>query len=109
MKIILSLLLLTNVAFARDVTYLSKGKPAPYNGYLFTPEKEQELRNMNERYKIQTELVEKQKELIQELNITVKYKDSEIKKQKLTTTMKIIMYFGVGFLLGYTTNSILGK
>ena len=106
--LILSLLLISNIALgSTNVTYLTKGKAAPYTGYLFTPENEQELRDMNERYKIQTELLEKKNELIQELNNSVKYNESELKKQKMTTTMKIIMYFGLGFLAGYATNGLL--
>lgn len=61
---------LTTKAFSecKPVTPLNKGDVAPCTGYLFTPEKELELRIKNEEYKIlleQSKLYLQQKELYQ--------------------------------------------
>lgn len=44
MKRLVALLLIAASPVQAQVTYLEAGKPAPYSGYLFTVEKEQELR-----------------------------------------------------------------
>lgn len=45
-KILLISLIIVNSlgAYAEDVIYLDKGKAAPYDGYLFTPEKAKDTR-----------------------------------------------------------------
>ncbi len=40
---------------SKPVTPLNKGEPAPCQGFLFSPEKEKEIRLINEDYKVLTE------------------------------------------------------
>lgn len=51
--LLLSLVLPSNV-FAVD--FLTKGTPAPYDGYLFNPTEERQIRLINEEYKYNKEL-----------------------------------------------------
>lgn len=62
----------------KPVTPLEKGEPAPCMGYLFTPEKELELRIKNEEYKL---LMEQTKLYIQQ---------NELYKKELETTEVIV-------------------
>ena len=70
MKKVLSLLLTISLATPvyaecnKQVTLLNEGTPAPCRGYLFTPEKEAEVRLMNEDFKLtQQELQLKDKKI----------------------------------------------
>lgn len=69
------------------VTPLQKGEQAPCFGYLFSPEKELQLRIRNEEYKLlleQSKLYLNQKDLlIKELEITEKIADKERQKAEL--------------------------
>lgn len=64
MKQLLSLLLATCLALPanaecnKPVTLLSEGTPAPCKGFLFTPEKESEVRLMNEDNKLMKQEIE---------------------------------------------------
>lgn len=83
MRKIISIILgasLTASAFAQcpPVTPLEKGDKAPCSGYLFTPEKELELRIKNEEYKI---LIEQVKLYLQQ---------NEVYKKELQTSEAII-------------------
>jgi hypothetical protein len=49
-RIALSALL--SISANAQVEYIEKGKPAPYTGYLFTPEKEADVRKANEDLKL---------------------------------------------------------
>lgn len=51
----------------QDVTYLNSGDSAPCNGYLFSPEKEFEVRVKVEENKYLTKIVDNQKILIDNL------------------------------------------
>lgn len=51
MKYLILFILSTQLAFAQDVSYLEKGSPAPYTGYLFSPQKEREIRLTTETLK----------------------------------------------------------
>lgn len=81
-KVIATLLSLgiTTGAFAdcKPVTPLELGEAAPCRGYLFTPEKELELRIKNEDYKL---LMEQTKLYIQQIDLY---------KRELGTTEKIV-------------------
>lgn len=45
-KLVILLTLFSFVAYAGDVTHIEKDTPAPYTGYLFTPEKTNEVKNV---------------------------------------------------------------
>ena len=70
LKVLVSLSLISNLAFGsscpQDVTALDKGAQAPCKGFLFSPEKEQEMYLLNEDHKL----------LVQELDLKNKYIDS---------------------------------
>lgn len=70
----------TSNAFAdcKPVTPLEKGEKAPCAGFLFTPEKELELRIRNEEYKL---LIEQTKIYIQQIDLY---------KKELETADKIV-------------------
>ena len=56
-SILCSLLIHAQVSLGCDkpVTYVEEGKPAPCTGYIFSPEKEQEVRVMVQENKLQKE------------------------------------------------------
>ncbi len=67
----LSVLLYSQYIFAvcdKPVTYLTETTPTPCNGYLFTPEKEQDVRVRLGSYDKLLELNSKQDQLITTLN-----------------------------------------
>lgn len=75
------------LADCKPVTPLVTGDPAPCSGYLFTPEKELELRTKNEDYKLlqqQVTIYIQQKELYkQQLEDQSKIADKEAQKAEL--------------------------
>jgi CHAT domain-containing protein len=85
----LSLSLFANSALAceKPVTPLTQGQQAPCTGFLFSPEKEKQLRLLNEDYQLlleQSQLYLKQKELYkQELEETDKIVEKEKQKAEL--------------------------
>lgn len=54
--ILIAFLFSSLTAHADDVKYLKQGETAPFTGYLFTPEKERELRLMDVDYKFVKDL-----------------------------------------------------
>lgn len=78
MKLLISTFVLvfsTTQAFGictQPVTYLQETSPAPCSGYLFTPEKEQEVRTKITTYPKLEELIGKQGQLITTLNERIK-------------------------------------
>lgn len=77
--------ILTGPVFAqcpKPVTPLEKGEQAPCSGFLFSPEKEQELRIKNEQYKL---LMEESKLYIQQIELyrkEVTVTDEIVKKER---------------------------
>lgn len=71
MRYILVLILSLQAAFAQDVAYLPKGTPTPYEGYLFSPLKEREVRLTGETLKY----CDKSKELMISLLQDIESKD----------------------------------
>jgi len=53
------------------VSYLQEGKPASCTGYLFTPEKELEVRTKVANYDVMTDIVKKQDELIGTMQVRI--------------------------------------
>lgn len=78
MKQVLSLLLATSLALPaqaecnKPVTLLNEGTPAPCRGFLFTPEKESEVRLMNEDNKLMKQEIELK-------DLKIKYLTQDIK------------------------------
>lgn len=67
MRFILALLItFSSSAYSceKDVTYLEKGTATPCEGYLFSPDKEKEVRYKVESYKYVNEFANKQGEII---------------------------------------------
>lgn len=56
MKYLLILVLLTQQAFGYEVKFLQKDQPAPYDGYLFEPKAEKELRLLDSEFVYQKKL-----------------------------------------------------
>lgn len=75
------------LACPQPVTPLKKGEQAPCTGFLFSPEKELELRIRNEEYKLlleQSNLYLQQKELfVKELATTEKIAEKEREKAEI--------------------------
>lgn len=78
MRLILSLILIGNVALAQDAVYLGKDEKAPFDGYLSTPKTIKDLYNV----KLEKDSLQRQ------LDISQKNNDlSEKKVDKLMTQM----------------------
>ena len=111
-NIFLSIALISGPAVAQ-VQYLEKGQAAPYTGYLFTPEKESEVRQTNEALKLFKLVDESNQRIIglkdQELALVNSqskiWRDQseqlskELQEQKNSSFWKQTLYFGLGALL----------
>lgn len=67
LTILLSFAIFTQTAYSncsQPVSYVLIGKPAPCTGYLFSPEKEQQLRIEDEEYKYNLQLLQVKDEQI---------------------------------------------
>ena len=75
------------LADCKPVTPIKAGEVAPCTGFIFTPEKEQQLRQMNEDYKFSQEQIKiylQQKELLkQQLEASDKIVEKEAQKAEL--------------------------
>lgn len=109
--LLISLVFLFNqisyAACAKPVSYLREGQPAECNGYLFTPEKEKEVRE----YKMQFEDIKKlstaQDDLIKTLDKRVdvltrtnQNLHSQITQLNEQSSFEKYLYFGMGAVLG---------
>ena len=88
--IIAILSLSTHLAYAecpKPVQSLQKGDLAPCKGFLFSPEKEQEVRQLDMDYKVLLEqsklYIQKEKLLEEQLKFTEEIVDKEAKKSEL--------------------------
>lgn len=88
-KFLAILLVINNIAFANAaspvVVYLPKTTPAPFDGYLFTPEKEKDLRLINDTNNylkqinsIQVDINKAQTDEIDVLNKRIEIADKKI-------------------------------
>lgn len=78
-RIFLIAIVIHNQVFAEDVKYLNQGETAPYNGFLFTVKRSEELRKMEldlDKYKYLNESLNKS--LTYQNDIAAK-KDEQIK------------------------------
>lgn len=107
----------SQISFAsckQPVTYLGLGERAVCAGYLFSPEKEAEVRNLVQRYEILVEIVEKQERLIENLNnrVDLNQKISQNLQDQLDnknsqSTLEKIIYFTLGIALGVGITKVL--
>lgn len=105
-SLLFSLLVSTShAACDKPVTALQEGQAAPCTGYLFTPEKELEVRFKTNTYDKLTELTKKQDEMIDVLNLRIDNNQKQISlyEQKIqqnqsTEFYQKLLYFGLGVL-----------
>lgn len=117
-KLIIALLLISQVSMAcnKSVTYLQEGSAAPCTGYLFSPEKEKEVREIKVKYADMSQLVAKQDELTQTLNQRIYVISAqnnnlreEIKNVESRGTLEKVIYFSLGIVLGLGIGKVLTK
>jgi hypothetical protein len=105
MKFIISLMLCINFCYAESVKVVKKGETVPFDGVLFTKEKEKEVRNNieNSEKKIITlaklnelDIINKRLELYQ--NKSRELADREVKNEN-NTFLKNSLYFLSGALI----------
>lgn len=104
-KLILSLLLVTSLSWgecSKPVTYLTDTTPAPCTGYLFTPDKELEVRTKVLQYDTLDRLVKKQDELITNLSerVDLTMKQNANLFNELQSRSNHEWYINVAFFLG---------
>lgn len=114
--LILSLLIfnLTWAACNKPVTYLTEGSTTLCTGYLFSPEKELEVRIKVENFDNIMEIKNKQNELIDILNQRVKLaQDQNMKlEQYIQERQNMNWYINIGFfiagalLTGYIASNV---
>jgi hypothetical protein len=123
MKRLLSLILLISYTATAQVKFHTKGQPAEYDGFLFTPEKEQEV-----RYKLmdldyyksldssrirEIDLYKQENKLLEEKLVLYKSTNEELFKRSMDVTNSTFWtgfwYFllgaGVTTLITYGVNS----
>ena len=110
MKAILCLLLISNIVIAEEVKVVKKGESVPFDGVLFTKEKEKEvradletsekkiitLRKLNELSESEITILNKRLELYQ--NKARELADREVKSEN-NTFLKNSLYFLSGALI----------
>ena len=73
MKLIISLLMITNFCFAQDVKVVKKGESVPFDGVLFTKELEKDIREDMEKLKRRNDILVKINEVSEkEIDIVTK-------------------------------------
>ncbi len=99
-KFILSILLIANTSMAQ-VTYLKKDVPAPYTGYLFTEDKELQVRIKISQYDTLEQLTKKQDELIVILNDRVEnqLKQNGLLMDELRDRKNVELWQSLGFFV----------
>lgn len=110
LKLIVALALVPSLLHAeclKPVTYLREGAQVPCTGYLFSPEKEFEVRTKVATYDDLTLTVEKQRQLLElhdselqrqiQTNISL---SSELKVREENNLYKTILFIGAGIVSG---------
>lgn len=89
----------------KPVSYLQEGTQAPCTGYLFTPEKELEVRYKINTYDKLVELTTKQDQMIDLLNKRIDSNqkqiglyEEKINLQQSTEFYQKLLYFGLGVI-----------
>jgi hypothetical protein len=83
MKSFLSVLIISNIAYAEDAVLLQKNDPAPYQGFLLPKEKVQELYNATierDSYKAANDSFEK--------SLKLEQTNSDLKDQKINLLLE---------------------
>jgi len=97
-RIILTILLISNLSYAQDSIFLDKDKSAPWSGYLLPEEEVKQLRvNTIERdmYKTTNDLKDQQVKLLTDQNV------------KLATTLESTSSLGMWEKIAYFTAGVL--
>lgn len=108
LSLFISLIFVAQVSFAKceqPVTYLMEGSKTSCNGYLFTPEKEMEVRETKLNHDRLQDLSQTQEKLIEVLtkrvnnhSLQVANLHDEIDNLETKNTWTKIMWFGLGVL-----------
>lgn len=111
-KLLMIGILLGNVCYADDVTYLDKNQPAPYEGYLFTTDKAKDTRiklierstfeginqslvKTNTLLQTNSDLKDQQIKIVMDRNDDL---SKSLKDAESTSNWERIIYFGLGVL-----------
>ena len=100
-------------AYAADVKYVKEGEPVPYTGYLFTPEKEKELRLLDDKLslseqkinllkstnELQTQLIDNGNKRIEIYQKQVDYLGEKVVSTEDKSFWKSTLYFTLGAVL----------
>jgi hypothetical protein len=78
------------------VSYLTEGSKASCNGYLFSPEKELEVRTKLEHYDDMSQLIVQQDGLITNLKSQIDLDVKQIDEQKTVDSIDKVFYFVLG-------------
>lgn len=106
-KLFFALLLIPNLAFGQ-VTLLNKDEPAPYKGYLFSPEDELETRIKVSKVNLLESLTIKQGEQIDILKDRIDIKEQQLDNlakqlqsaEKMSDLNKLIYFVLGGVIVG---------
>jgi hypothetical protein len=107
--LLVSLMVVNNVAMADDAIVLNKGQAAPYTGLLLTEEKANSVYNDLNKYKLLNESLERtvtlyeQNEKLQDkrVNILLEQNDKlaiNLQQARTTSNWEKVLWFGLGFL-----------
>lgn len=97
-----SQLSLSATTCAQPVKYLTEGTPAVCNGYLFSPEKEQDVRLKIDQFETMEKIVKKQDDLINVLNqrIDLAHSQNLHLEQLFQDRKNTEWYINIGFFVG---------
>ncbi len=108
MLALLILIFSVNSASGMNVKYLQKDKPAPFTGYLITPEQEKYFRQTFEDKLILEQKVNKQAELLitydkkietyERINDNLKH---NLQAKEVNNALDKILYVALGLVLGF--------
>lgn len=112
MKLILALMIVSSCvsnAEPLSVKYLQKDKPAPFTGYLFTPEQEKFVRYKVEQNEILNNITKKQEELIVFYEQDNRELNKEIKRKEVNSFFNKILYGLLGLGIGFIAGTVYGR
>jgi len=109
MILLVSSMIVNNVALADDAVVLNKGQQAPYTGILLTEEKANSVYNDLNKYKLINESLERtvslyeQNEKLQDkrINILLEQNDKlaiNLQQARTVSNWEKVLWFGLGFL-----------
>lgn len=99
MKLIILLLLVTNLAFAETAIVIKKGEAAKFDGVLITEEKAQELHKAEKKVLALSDLRLTDQKLIEYYKDESELRQTELKQERLSSHVKAIGFFILGSLL----------